>query len=214
MKIILFFIQLMAMIIMITPFFIVEKVEAHEVGVMGETYPIIEMDFLSFIQSRIRLMQQNGQWQSLQRHMQSEAESYRDRPTKVPGLTRTIEAKSWQFDPSIIIDHDVIAPNGNLIALAGTRVNPLEHTNLSKTLIFYDADDQEQRQWAINYDKKIAGKDKLILVNGSLLGEEKQFLKSIYFDQSGILTTRFGIHHVPAIIKQEGLLLHITEVKI
>jgi len=182
--------------------------------VMGETYPIIEMDFLDFIKSRIEMMQKNGQWQSLQNHVQKDAIRYRDRPKKVEGITRVRETKSWKFDPSIVLDHDVMTPDGKMIALAGTHVNPLIYAALSKALVFYDGDDADQVKWALDQDKKLKGNDKLILVNGSILSQEKLFKKPIYFDQAGRLTTRFGITHVPSVVVQDGMVLSITEVKL
>lgn len=206
-------IQLGIILIMILCALMVNKLYASDLGVMGETYPIAEMDFLDFIQSRIASLQKNGQWQSLQDRMQKEAVQYRDRPKKAEGITRAMETKSWQFDPSIVLDHDVTTPDGKRIAAAGTRVNPLIYVSLSKTLIFYNADDNEQVQWVIAQDKKLKGRDKLILVNGSLLAQEKQSRKPVYFDQAGKLLARFGITHVPAMVTQEGTLLRITEVK-
>jgi hypothetical protein len=38
----------------------VQNSHASNVGVMGETYSIIEEDFLDFIQSRAAMMQKNG----------------------------------------------------------------------------------------------------------------------------------------------------------
>lgn len=102
---------------------------------------------------------------------------------------------------------------GKLIAQRGTHVNPLVLAPLNKTLIFYDADDKEEIEWVSKLDKKLNGKDKLILVKGSILQEEKRFSKSIYFDQAGRLTNRFNISHVPATVTQEGNKLRINEVK-
>lgn len=72
---------------------------ADDLGVMGETYIIKEIDFLDFIQSRAHMMQQNGQWQMIQDHIQQDAKYYRDRPRKVKGITRSYKTKSWTFDP-------------------------------------------------------------------------------------------------------------------
>lgn len=38
--------------------------------------------------------------------------------------------------------------------------------------------------------------------------------KPVFFDQGGVLTTRFKIKSVPATIEQDGKLLKISEVKI
>lgn len=191
-----------------------QNIYANDVGVMGETYAIIEMDFLDFIRSRIATMQQNGQWQSLQNRVQQDAVHYRDRPKPVTTLTRATETKTWKFDPSIVLDHDITTPEGRLIAPAGTRVNPLMTLSLSKALIFYNGDDDDQIKWALEQDKKLKGHDKLILVNGSVLDQERQFKKSVYFDQAGTLTIRFGIKHVPALIVQEGQRLKIMEISL
>lgn len=191
---------------------ILHPVFAKDLGVMGETYPIVEIDFLEFIQSRASAFQQTGQWQHLQHKIQQDAIQYRDRPKRVSGITRAQDTKSWLFDPSIRLDHDLLTPDGKLIAPSGTRVNPLAVITLSKALIFYDGDDPDQVAWVMTQDNALKGKDKLILVNGSVLQQEKRFNKSIYFDQEGRLTSRFGVTHVPAIIIQEGSTLHIKEV--
>lgn len=201
-------------IVMISTVCISTCVYAKDLGAIGQVYPINEVDFLDFIQSRALAMQQNGLVTKLQNDMQKSAALYRDRPTAVVGLTPAIESKSWLFDPSIVLDHDVISQDGKIIATQGTRVNPLVHVSLSKTLIFYDADDKKEIEWVTQLDKKLKGKDKFILVKGSILNEEKRLSKQVYFDQSGRLIARFNIKHVPALVSQEGAYLRISEVKL
>lgn len=193
---------------------VAKNIYANNLGVMGETYPIAEIDFLDFIQSRVESMQKNGHWQALQDRIKQDAIRYRDRPKKVEGLTRATETKTRIFDPSIILDHDVTTYDGRVIAKANTRVNPLNYITLSKTLIFYNGDDPEQVNWVSQLDRKLKGRDKLILVNGSTLEQEKHFKKPIYFDQAGFLTSRFSIRHVPAQVSQDKFVLLIKEVKL
>lgn len=187
-------------------------VSAKNIGTIGQVYPINEIDFLDFIQSRALSVQQSGLVNRLQSDMQKRAAVYRDRPTPVVGLTRATEPKSWLFDPSIVLDHDVTSQDGKVIATQGTRVNPLTHISLNKTLIFYDADDQKETKWMSEFDKKLPDNAKIILVKGSLLQEEKHLGRPIYFDQAGRLVLRFGIRHVPAVVTQQGLFLKITEI--
>jgi conjugal transfer pilus assembly protein TraW len=187
---------------------------ARCIGIIGQTYAIKEIDFLDFIQSRALAMEQNGFVNKLQNDMKKSAASYRDRPISVYGVEHATEAKSWLLDPSIVLDHDVVTPDGKLVAARGSRVNPLVHVSLSKTLIFYNADDKEEMKWVAGLDKKLKGEDKIILVNGSILKEEKRLSKQVYFDQSGRLTARFNIKHVPATVVQEGTFLRINEVKL
>jgi conjugal transfer pilus assembly protein TraW len=186
---------------------------AKNIGTIGQAYPILEEDFIEFIQTRASDLEKSGSFTALQNSMKTKAKQYRDRPTRVEGIGKTQKEKSWLFDPSIVLDHDVNTPDGRTIAFRGTHINPLAYVPLSKILIFYDADDKNQHDWAVNLNKKLKGKDKIILVNGSMLDEEKSFPNPIYFDQSGRLSKHFGIHHVPAVVDQDGMLLRIREVK-
>lgn len=195
--------------------FISQTAKAENLGTFGEVYPIVETDFLELIQSRLSMLQQEGKWQVIQKNAGKKATSYRDRPTSVVGITKATISISRDYDPTIVLDHDVMVPtNGKIIARAGTSVNPLVYHSLNKALIFYDADDKDQVKWALAQDKSLKGEDKLILVNGSVLDQEKLFNKPIYFDQSGKLITRFGIQHVPATVVQEGVHLKIKEIVI
>lgn len=95
------------------------------------------------------------------------------------------------------------------------RVRELIHWYIfrfPKRSFFFDADDVAEVKWVIALDKKLKGQDKLILVKGSLLTQEKIFTKPIYFDQAGHLTTHFGITRVPALVQQHGLQLKISEI--
>lgn len=163
-------------------------------------------------------MQQNGLFERLSKETQKKAELYRDRP--VPSrLSHAEDNRSWLFDPSIFLDRDIFAQDGKKIASKGKKINPLLYVSLNKILVFYDADDKKEIEWVNEFLKEQnKQKDhkkniKLILVNGSILNEEKRTLSPIYFDQSSRLTNRFGIKNVPATVRQEGLFLRITEVK-
>ncbi|WP_341789766.1 TraC family protein [Rickettsia endosymbiont of Polydrusus tereticollis] len=55
---------------------------------------------------------------------------------------------------------------------------------------------------------------KLVLTKGNPIKMAKKLNKPVFFDQGGVLTTRFKIKAVPAIARQEGKLLKISEIKI
>ena len=58
------------------------------------------------------------------------------------------------------------------------------------------------------------GKVKPILVAGSYLDLMKAWQLSVYFDQQGVLTRKFGITQVPALVSQEGMRLRIDELRL
>ena len=189
-------------------------VMARNLGVYGQTYPILEQDFLQWIQTRLATLQQQGQLQTLQQQWVKEATKHADRPTPVAGMTTTKFEKTWMWDPSIQVSTTLRDANGTVLIPAGTIINPLAIISLHHDLVFYNADDPKQVQWAQKIDTQQKGEEKLILVQGSVSSQTKIFQKPIYFDQEGRLITRFHIQHVPAIVIQEGLHLRIREVHV
>jgi conjugal transfer pilus assembly protein TraW len=190
------------------------KAFAKDLGVIGKTYQITEQDFLAYIKVRLVQMQKNGQLEELNQKFIENTKKHADRPVPVAGITRTKEFKRWNFDPTYVVPQDIVTSHG-FIARAGSKINPLNLIPLKNELIFYDADDKEQVNWVKKEDKRVQGQDKLILVNGSISSQSKILSnKPIYFDQFGRLTERFGIKHVPAVIRQKGKGLEVIEVKI
>lgn len=175
---------------------------SKDLGVYGETYPIAEQDFLELIHERLKAQEAKGELQNLQNKLIKIATSRIDRPKQVSKISKATENRIWVFDPTLEVKSDIKDPNGNVIIKAGTKTNPLDIVSLTQTLIFYDADDEKQVIWAQKLDKKLEGKTKLILVNGSIFSQVKLFQKAIYFDQGGILTGHFSIKHVPATVTQ------------
>ena len=115
-------------------------------------------------------------------------------------------------------------PYGKVLHKAGTTVNPLEHMDLNRRLFFIDSREATQVEWLQEQlnnplpEQKEPVEDRIILVGGSVfklkedLGQKHE--DKVYFDQSGELTTRFGIKHSPAIASQEGLKIRIDEINL
>ncbi len=188
-----------------------EKNEKDEKNVFGRTYPILEEDFLQFIQRRLLEMQKNGEWQMHQKEWMKQVHEKTERPTAVKNIAKTTVKKSWAFDPSVIAGDDLRDHEGHIFAQKGSRFNPLSLVSLRATLLFYDGDDKNQVKWAkkqiLLWDHNV----KLILVNGNVKTQSALFQQKIYFDQEGRLIRHFHIEHVPALVFQEGIRLQITE---
>jgi conjugal transfer pilus assembly protein TraW len=187
---------------------------AKDLGTVGQVYPIQEEDFLQFIVKRLKTMQQTGEWERLQNQFSDNVKKHAERPNSVVNISKTLSTKSWNDDPSITVPYDLKDREGRIFASAGSTVNPLNYISIHTSLVFFDGDDTKQVIWAKQLNKKLSGKTKLILVNGSVLDQVKDINQPIYFDQEGRLTTRFHIQHVPAVVMQDGLHLKITEVAI
>ena len=131
-------------------------------------------------------------------------------PVPVQGLQKTYEERSWYFDPSITLDHDIRDHKSNLIQPKGTTLNPLSVLSWRHPMIFIDGSDEEQVSWAVS---QVKSGGKIVLTKGSPIMLFRKTGQRFYFDQGGKITQRFQIKQIPARITQEGQKLLIEELK-
>lgn len=188
---------------------------AADLGVFGETRPIIETDILSDIADRLRAMQRSGRIDDLNQQFAARARKRIERPQPVAGLTRTERPRSWLFDPSIVTPQDFADHEGRVFARAGERINPLERLpSFDRELVFLDGDDPSQVVFGLQRLKAGGqGRVLLILTAGAPLELMRRHKVPLYFDQGGSLSARFGLAHVPTVVAREGAALRISEVR-
>lgn len=189
---------------------LVSAVRAADHGQMGETFPIIETDLLTAIETKLKNLEASGGIEALQRQMQSQAVASVRRPKPVEGLSPATARREWLFDPSIALEDDIHDTKGNLIATRGSRVNPLDMVSLSQDLVFVDGTNPAQIDWAVRSFG--AAKAKIVFVSGSPFDAMKPYQRRFYFDQGGGLVARFGIRHTPAVVTGAGRALKVSEV--
>jgi len=176
---------------------------------MGQTWPVIEPDLMSVIKAKLDEAQRTGKIDDLNREFARKAEQRVMRPVPVAGIRAAEQDRSWEYDPAIVVENDIRDHKGNLIAAAGQRVNPFDTVRLTKNLIFINGDSQAELDWAMAHGTDREAK--IIMVNGSPFERMKAYKRRFYFDQSGVLTERFGIRHTPALVEQEGQVLVVSE---
>lgn len=181
---------------------------AKDYGQVGTVFPVIEPDLLRVIEAKLQNLQATGKIDALNQQLRARTEAGVRRPPPVAGIEVATKPRTWLYDPSIVIDHDIRDLKGTLIAAAGKRINPLDFIVVKTPLVFIDGDDEEQVTWAL---KRFSDKAKLILVKGAPLELMTKRQRRFYFDQSGTLTTRFGVTRVPAIVEQAGREMRISE---
>jgi len=190
----------------------VQTANAVDLGYFGTSFEVKEEGFIAMIKRKLSLVDIEAH----QKQMVETAKKKAVEPTRVTGISRTVKEQSYAFDPTYTLKEDIYLPDGKLLYAAGTRVNPLEHMSLTKRLIFIDGTDKEQVEWF--KDKRASGsfkkQDKLILVAGRPIDLGNSLGQEVYFDQAGVLTSKFKIEQVPAIAQQEGKYLRIKEVRI
>lgn len=183
--------------------------QAKDFGVLGEIYPIVETDLLLAIEQRLRHMEATGQFAALNEQMKTKAVARVRRPAPVAGLSPASAIRTWVHDPAVAVENDIKDTKGNLIALAGQRVNPMSFVRLTQDLVFVDGDNRAEIEWAVrNWP---TSKAKIIFVSGSPFDEMKPYQRRFFFDQGGQLIGKFGIRHTPATVTSEGDMLRVTE---
>ncbi|MHC0448717.1 MAG: hypothetical protein ACRY3E_01285 [Candidatus Lariskella arthropodorum] len=197
------------------------QVWAADLGHYGSTFTIAEADLLHAIESKLKSYEESGELARFNSRYSKAVAKQVIRPNRVLGVSKAVENRTRKFDPSILLDEDIVIPDeatGSFKVLygAGTKINPLDYTPFQETLVFIDGDSAAQVRFAHEtYDTKKAAK--IILVNGRpgiKQHEGKEYY--YYFDQFGGYSSRFGITRVPSLVYQLGLekVLTIQEVEV
>lgn len=187
--------------------------QAIELGRIGPTYPIGEESALDMVMKKLRQKERSGELRRLQEEgVRRSMASIRNMPP-VEGISTVHSRAQRLIDPTVSYARSVTTDDGRVVIPAGTRVNPLDTINLSKTLVFFDGRDPEQREAVA---RLVASQGQLrlkpILVAGSWLDLTKAWKTQVFYDQQGVLSRRFGITAVPAVIRQQGRMLVLDEI--
>jgi len=189
--------------------------QAADLGVRGALFPIVEIDLLDIIAAKLKSAKASGRIDALDRAFAKRATASVERPAAVPGLVATREPRTWLYDPTYIVPRDYADQRGRVFAHAGDRINPLlRMPDFNRVMIFFDGDDQAQIAYALSELHRYgAQRTRLILVKGSPVELMRREKTQVFFDQMGLLTDKFRLRQVPAVIVREGDALRISEVK-
>ncbi len=187
--------------------------QADEIGIVGPTYDIAEPDLLEVIQSRLYQMEKSGELAKKQDEYRDQVIGVVEKPKPVPGLKATAVKRTFYYDPTMILDHDIRGEDGSILFSHGLKVNPLDHVSLRDELIFFDGRDRRQVTFAQRTLRKLKGAAKPILVAGEPLNLMRDWKRRVFYDQGGALVRRLGIRQVPAVVTQDGKRLRVDEVR-
>lgn len=202
---------------------------AKQIGVVGQVFPISEIDMLQWIENRLRTFEQTGELDSMREQFQKNVKQGVKRPRPV-GLITTTSPDVFTVDPTLTLAADITDLDGNIIYPKGARINPFDtktwpsmsqaskaQFHFSKTLVFLDGDDPQQIQWAKHYQAAQGEKQlniKWILTGGEPETVHHQLDSRIYFDQQGNLSRALTIKRVPSVVKQEGSAWQVSEIDV
>lgn len=194
----------------------VADLQAKDLGVYGETFPIKEKSLLEVIKTKLQALSKSGKLEEHQQIILRRAKEQLNRPPPVKNIHRTTTPRSFDWDPSITVPYDLKDHKGNVFHRKGTKVNPLDTHPFRCPFLFVDGDDESQVAWAIK-QHQVADplyKPKIILVQGTPFELSKELNLPVYFDQSGVLVKKFGITQVPTKVSQKGKTIVVDEISL
>jgi conjugal transfer pilus assembly protein TraW len=188
-------------------------VGAESLGVYGNTWEIGERDFLEVIHERTVEFEKSGKLKELQRQAENRVRDSLLNPTPIEGIKTAAHGteRTYFYDPSFVVEKTITDHQGNIVVPAGRKVSPLHFIPLSKPLLFIDARDKRQVDYAHHFITK-EPRTKVILVAGSWVELTKTWSTQVYYDQAARIVHKFGIEQVPAIVRQQGEVLKIDEI--
>ena len=188
--------------------------DAKDLGVRGATWPVTEPDLLEEIEARLFELERSGALARLADEARERARRWLEEPPAVAGIAPARERRSRLIDPAVTVARDIRTADGVLIAAAGTRVNPLERTALSRDLLFVDGRREAEVAWALAREAESGRAAKIVLLAGRPLELMRRHGLPFFFDQGGRLAARFGLRFTPSLVAQDGARLRIDEVPI
>lgn len=186
-------------------------VRGEYLGNYGNLWPIDEEHAVEQTLNKLREMERTGELKERMDRYKADVIDSIENPEAVPGIQTVTFPRTYLLDPSVTVQENVLDDAGNLMVLAGTRINPLEYTRWTKSVLLIDARDPRQIKLALDRLDQHPN-DKVILTGGSYTKFMREHKKKVYFDLGGAFTTRFDLRYVPALISQEGKALKVQEI--
>jgi conjugal transfer pilus assembly protein TraW len=184
---------------------------AEYLGNYGNLWSIEEEHAVTQTIEKLKELERTGELQKRMDRYRRETLDAIENPEPIPGIQTVSFPKTYLLDPSVTVQDNMVDDTGKVLALAGTRINPLEYTKWTKSVLLIDARDDRQVALALDRLEKFP-KDKVILVGGSYTKFMREHKRQVYFDLGGVFTTRFDIKYVPALVSQEGMALKVQEI--
>lgn len=201
-------------IIAVALFLFAISAHAEDLGAIGPTYEISERDLLKVIQDRFRRMEKTGELARMQEDYKRRVVDAIEQPNPVAGILAAQTARTFYIDPTWTLDRNVVDEKGNILYVAGTRINPFDFDRLTKALLFFDARDKRQVAFAKRFMAESKLPVKPILIAGEPLKLMREWKREVFYDQGGALSKRFSIAQSPALVSQEGKRLRVDEVRL
>lgn len=179
---------------------------AIDLGVIGQTYPVVEEDVVKAIEQKASQVD----WSKYLDKDKMEKRILSYRPSDLSKLPPAREYRQRLVDMTHILEFDIPDQHGNVMYPKGYAFNPLDFIDYPTTIVVMDGSDRQQVEWfkASRYAKDITVK--LIVTDGSYYDLGKELGLPVFYLKS-VIATKFRLEYVPSVVKQKGRMMEVTE---
>lgn len=176
-----------------------------DLGVRGTLYEIKEKSFKDDITMRIKQIDY-AYWEK--QMLESAEKSMQIMSNK----ENCIENKNYKYDPSFVIDQDIVIPyTKKILFKKGYKYNPLKENKIQfkKYQIFIDADDSVQKMLAVKYSNMAD----VFVVKGNVKNLLEDNIQA-YIYREEAEGKAFKVSCLPTIFAQDNFLFNVSEYKL
>jgi conjugal transfer pilus assembly protein TraW len=179
------------------------QASAKDLGVQGQTWPVLEIDFRQTVLESAA----KADWGKARDELKASAESFFDSfPQRRIGSV--VHTETRYLDPSITVESDIKIPTpdreGNIswrvLHPKGTKVNPLDSFRPLTALLFFDGNSESQVKFVQEALEKNPMKIVPLETGGSNVKALSELLKRPVFYANDSMLARFNIANLPALL--------------
>ncbi len=179
---------------------------AKDLGVVGNTYPIIEPDII------LEMKQKMANQERLNSAMlRNRLRDYK--PADLHELPKATKDKQKIVDMTYTLPADLLDADGKIIYPKGFTFNPLDYVTFRRGLVILNGGDQEQLHWFETSPYYESHQAMLLITDGSAYDLISQLQRPVFYLTSDI-ATRLQLAAVPSVVIQEQDKMQIFEFKV
>ena len=180
----------------------------HNLGTLGQTYPIAERDALEELQERVSQVN----WSKVFNREKIE-KAIRDYRPDLEPLPRARKERIRLVDMTYTLPFDIPDGKGGILYPRGYTFNPLDYVHFDRTVVVIDGDDPEQVTWFSQSKYASQIKTMLLLTGGSYFELQKKLERPVFYATTDIIH-RFQLEAVPSVVRQHGRYMEVREIDV
>ncbi len=185
---------------------------ARDVGTFGTVYDIVEKDALKELEDKAKSVDFS---KAVDRNaLVKKARNFTPEDVKeMKAIGPAGKDRTFFVDMAYTLERDIKDDKGNIIYPAGYTFNPLSYVAYPTTLIILNGKRPEDVRW---FEESSYAKDArvtLLLTDGSYSDLSRSLKRPVFYASTRLIEA-FRIQAVPSVVRQSGIYMEVTEVRI